>query len=421
MFVCFYNVLTSIICYFSVALALVLLGANGHTFEEVATLLGVAHGVNVHSESGAVHEHLANMITRLDGGSGAQVRAASAVFVQTDFPVRDQYRRTAASVYGSDVVNLDFRGAGTLAQQFINSWVSGKTAGRIDSIMSQPPSPDTELVVVSTLHLKAEWEKPFTAEITSKRPFYAEGRDVPATSEPLFMANGGEFPYFRDETYDCEVVGLPYRGGQLVFYVVLPRFSTRTRLRDLQNRLNSQELQRLAASTRPRPIILLLPKMRLTDQLQLNDALKYLGLTSLFNPIEADLSLISPGRDKCTPGNTTASCVIGATARRRREQRLQFRPEDTLDYIRGALKRATEAGNAPPPPGLYADQVLHKVWLDVNEAGTEAAAATSISLTRDGSRKNVVVDSPFFFFIRHESTKLMLFWGSVNNPPSSTS
>lgn len=113
-----------------------------------------------------MHEHFGNLVTRLETTS--VVKSASAIFVQSDYPIREQYKRTAASVYNSEVMNLDFKVAAGRAQGVINSWVSGKTNGRIQSVLAQEPQPDTKVIIVSTLYLKAEWEKPFTAEITSK-------------------------------------------------------------------------------------------------------------------------------------------------------------------------------------------------------------------------------------------------------------
>lgn len=67
-------------------------------------------------------------------------------------------------------------------------------------------------------------------------------------------------------------------------------------------------------------------------------------------------------------------------------------------------------------PGLYADEVLHKVDIEINEKGTEAAAATTVVLERDGRQKRLLANRPFLFFIRHNPTKLILFWGTINTP-----
>lgn len=108
----------------------------------------------------------------------------------------------------------------------------------------------------------------------------------------------------------------------------------------------------------------------------------------------------------CGPAGKNSTKII-------KKREIQYRYEDSLDFIRASLNRNP---GQKVNSGLYVDQVLHKVTIDVNELGTEAAAATGISLTRDGNKKNVVVDVPFFFFIRHEQTKLVLFWGSVDTP-----
>lgn len=67
-------------------------------------------------------------------------------------------------------------------------------------------------------------------------------------------------------------------------------------------------------------------------------------------------------------------------------------------------------------PGLYADDIIHKVEMTVNEKGTEAAAATSIIIDRSGDSKKFVANRPFLFFIRNEQSKLIWFWGTVNRP-----
>lgn len=249
------------------------------------------------------------------------------------------------------------------------------------------------------------------------------------------MANGGEFYYYEDFTLNCQILGLPYKGNPITFYIVIPDKSNKERLRDLENRLNANEIHRLATSTVPTPIILLMPKMKLTTTLQLNDELKYLGLKSLFNPIDSNLALLSPGisantikseyenvftKDNYQPINFSSKltqcndteCNESKEDSKIIKRQIQYRYEDSLDFIRNSINRNSQNIN----PGLYADQILHKVVIDVTESGTEAAAATSVSLTRDGSRKNIIVDVPFFFFIRDERTKLILFWGSINTP-----
>lgn len=88
---------------------------------------------------------------------------------------------------------------------------------------------------------------------------------------------------------------------------------------------------------------------------------------------------------------------------------------ESLDNLRQTINQQS-TDNSYQNPGLYADKIIHKVYMDITETGTEAAASTSVTLSRDGNRVTFRVDSPFLFFIRHEDTKTILFWGSVNTP-----
>lgn len=157
--------------YISAALALVLLGSNGKTFEELSNILGWAHGVQISSNSQFVHEHFASLIAQLEAtvpGSDLFVKSATAVFVQNDYPVREQFKRAASLVYGSDILNLDFKRGASRAQSVINAWAEGKTNGKIKDILPYEPPYETKVVVVSTLYFKGDWEKPFTSELTSR-------------------------------------------------------------------------------------------------------------------------------------------------------------------------------------------------------------------------------------------------------------
>lgn len=103
-----------------------------------------------------------------------------------------------------------------------------------------------------------------------------------------------------------------------------------------------------------------------------------------------------------------------ASPRAARAGTVKHNPVEELEQIRQQVNQSPVYAN----PGLYADQVIHKVYIDITESGTEAAAATGISLNRSGGRVTFRVDIPFLFFIYHEESRLVLFWGSVKTPPS---
>lgn len=264
------------------------------------------------------------------------------------------------------------------------------------------------------------------------------------------MANGGEYPYLNDTNLNCQIIGLPYKGKTVTFYLVIPHNSNPQKLRDLENRLTATEIKRLVGNTRKTRAIVALPKMTLTSTIQLRSVLENLGVKSLFDPREADLSLLSSGYNpngaktgyepiynyntqptestyddepfvftRIGKGHDMANKVNLTKPMRKKRQAAKAigatKYDNSLDHVRHMLNSNGQHSN----PGLYADQVLHKVFVDVNEKGTEAAAATAVGLTRDGSRIIVKADVPFFFFIHHEQTKTVLFWGSVNTPSPS--
>lgn len=253
-------------------------------------------------------------------------------------------------------------------------------------------------------------------------------------------------------------------------YVIVPNNSNKNRLMQLENSLTPADLERLVNTTKYTAAVVTFPKMKIETTIDLKGVLQKLGVTSLFNPSQANLALLSPGSGlkstvsnifsglgsaiknpiaagdqgvlifsrlgqpvDCTeifnPNSNVNTCqdVIPNSSRRvvykkidgkvgrQIKRRSTSLVSQTLDGIRNLLNQDPQL-SATENPGLYADQVLHKVYMDITESGTEAAAATSVSLSRDGGRVSLRVDVPFLFFIRHEETKMVLFWGSVHQP-----
>lgn len=301
-----------------------------------------------------------------------------------------------------------------------------------------------------------------------RRPFYPNGRKSSSDVMVEMMANGGDFPYHKDNQLKCEIIGLPYKGNSTVMYVVMPFDSSIEKLKEFEKSLTEDDLVQLADNTAPRSAVMLIPKMKIESTIDLNRPLQALGVKSLFDPKEANLALLSPGVGGiATPSNKISSAEkvpLAATTKDGEEilifsrtgevvncssifdessnikncsevvnignktheihykkigdqvgRRVVRSSKDNLDNLRRAINEQS-TDNHYQNPGLYADQVIHKVYIDITETGTEAAASTSVSLTRDGSKVTFRADVPFLFFIRHEDTKTVLFWGSVNLP-----
>jgi serine protease inhibitor len=261
------------------------------------------------------------------------------------------------------------------------------------------------------------------------------------------MVNAADFPYYSDPVLGCQVVGLPYKDHTATMYLVLPNEPGYQALKHLQYRLTVNYLQGLADSATERTVIITVPRMQLESTMYLKEALKVLGIHALFDPFQADLSQISDHKDNDSSMNT--DCLGDKNITKEQYTRVdditspthQYSEHTTLSTDTSTeeipkksryqtdLKKQSETkhnefhSNGDPNisknPGLYASNVIHKVTVNVTEVGTEAAAASVVSVTRDGSHKVVKFERPFLFFIRHEATGSVLFWGTVVKPTPS--
>lgn len=255
------------------------------------------------------------------------------------------------------------------------------------------------------------------------------------------MANGGEFPYYFDPILGCQVVGLPYKDHNVTMYLLLPNEPGYQALKRLRYKLTVNHLQGLADCTVERTVIITVPRMQLESTIYLKDALELLGIHTLFDPFQADLSQISDNRNVDSfmvndhfenkniseEQSTNAEDIISTTHQypehttvntNTSADEILKKSENETDLVKQTSTNRAESrfSNQSTNPGLYADNVIHKVTIDITELGTEAAAATVVSLTRDGTHKVVKFDRPFLFFIRHEETGSVLFWGTVLKP-----
>lgn len=192
-----------------------------------------------------------------------------------------------------------------------------------------------------------------------RKPFYIGkqgGKNYNEVVNVDLMVNGAEIPYYADPDRKCTIIGMPYKGNQMTMYVIVPDGDVRTFL----DSTTSADMEQLVKSTVKRPVIFFLPRMRLQSTLDLVAPLKEMGLKSLFNAHTANLTNIANG--------------------------------------------------------VFVNEAVHKVEIDITEEGTVASAATAFTFTRDGSSPVVKVDKPFIFVIHHDETGVILFWGSVIRP-----
>ena len=293
-----------------------------------------------------------------DGGS-AVFRAPNTAWIQSGLPLRAEFTERLNRAAATPA-RTDFTAAPDAARAEINRVIAGQTEGKITGLL--PPGAITaltRLVLASAVYLKAAWADPFPDRATEDAPFYPDGPQRPGLSVPM-MRGTAPRAYLRGNGY--QAVLLPYQDIGLAMAVLLPDGP----LTALRPKVAAAGLGGLLAGTATHQVTLSLPRFRLEAAFDLIPALERLGITEAF------------GGDADFGGITSAGPLqIGAVA--------------------------------------------HKAYIDVDEQGTEAAAATGVVIrTRAAVRPlqpvTMVVDRPFLFAIVDTSTSLPVFLGQVIRP-----
>lgn len=189
------------------------------------------------------------------------------------------YKNIAEDLYQSSIVSVNFESNPGAAKDQINSWVAAKTNQKIKNILGENPSTLTKIIMASALYFKAEWEQHFFAGLTKRRPFYVDGRKSKTFIEADMMANGGEFPYYKDVDLGCEIMGFPYKGNKSTMYVVVPFDSSKDNLIQFQSRITELDLNRLVSKTQLTDSVIMFPRMKIDSTLDLTRTLQLLGVT----------------------------------------------------------------------------------------------------------------------------------------------
>ncbi|XP_068135321.1 glia-derived nexin [Hyperolius riggenbachi] len=335
-------------------LGILQLGADGKTKKQLTTAM--RYKVNV----------VGKILKRINKGIVAKknkdvVTTANAVFANTGFKMEDAFVSRNKEIFHCHVRNVDFQDRDTAAV-LINQWVKNETKGMIDQLLSPESldSPMVRLVIVNALYFKGLWKSRFQRENTKKRLFHGpDGKtyQVPMLAQ-LSLFKTGVFQTPSGLHY--KVIELPYHGDSISMLVALPT-EERTPLSAIIPHISTKTLQSWMAMNTKR-IQLILPRFTVEAEADLQEPLKNLGISDMFDSYKANLTKIT----------------------------------------------RTEP--------IYVSNVLQKAKIEVKEDGTKASAATSAILIARSSPPWFVVDRPFLFFIRHDPTGAVLFTGQINRP-----
>lgn len=364
------------------ALAMTYLGASGVTQEEMARVLHFPADKQALGESfTALNQALeearqASVKTVADakkyGGQSEPMtlRVANRLFAQKSYEFRKPFLTEVKTYFGAPLQLMNFRKNPAGATDEINGWVAKQTEDRIrDLITPDALTKDTRLVLVNALYFKAAWANDFAESATSPKPFHVNGSrqtvEVPTMQTNLNMRyhNGRGF----------QAVTLPYVGNHLHFLLIVP--DSTGGISSIESKL-TPELLHACAKAEYQEVILHLPKFKITPPtVQLGALLKKLGMTTAFDE-----------------------------------------PRGSADFDAMAPKR--------PEDYLYISKVFHKTFIELDEKGTEAAAATAvvmlpraIAIAPERPKPlELKADRPFLFAIQHAESGACLFLGRVNDP-----
>ena len=344
-------------------LAMVGEGARGNTALEIAIAL---HG----------QEDITNVFRKYAGwlrnlgkpdAQGNRINLANSLWVRQGYSIFGQFRKLPDMFGGGSLHFMDFTGAAgsldatkaELTRKQINSWAAKQTHGKITAILPAGlPDQDTRMILANIIYFDEAWEEPFhlvPAGRSKQLQFHVNAQEV--VDVPM-MSKQEQCKYYK--TPEFAAVEIPYRLGRLSMVVLLP--TANEDLTNAEKHLDMQLVDLLHETGQPRDMEILLPKFKVSMGLNLREPLRSMGIRSAFSVADADFSGITTENPLCV------------------------------------------------------EAVLQSAWLDVNETGTDAAAASTISLEELGAPTVFAANRPFLFLIRENSTGAIIFLGRITNP-----
>ncbi|MDO8428894.1 MAG: serpin family protein [Candidatus Diapherotrites archaeon] len=286
---------------------------------------------------------------------------ANALWVQQDYTLLDNYKNVAQNSYGGKASNVDFVNQTEQTRQTINSWVENETYGKIKNLFGPGSlTPDYRLVITNAIYFKGKWKEKFNEESTENQDFtLANGSKVQV---PMMRQFNEDFRYA--ETNEWKALEMDYEGNDLSMLILLPKENNLT---ELEQNLTLESVKNLKEQMSYETTNVFFPRFKFNTKYSLNDSLGQLGMPTAFSNA-ANFSGITGSQD------------------------------------------------------LKIGIVIHQAFVEVNEKGTEAAAATGIGFELTSAPfepeepKEFKADHPFIFVIQDTETGNILFMGKVNNP-----
>lgn len=331
-------------------------GAKGNTLSELRAVFGFDPDAAIRQAG------FKGINSRLNSPSGAYaLSVANSLWIENTYKVLDSYKATARDFYGSEISNIDFAGNPEGSRTTINKWVEGKTNNKILDLLPEGSiDSSTALVIANAIYFKGTWVKEFDKKLTTEEEFGVDNQTT--VKAPFMYRTDKDAVYNYMENGRIQMLEMPYKGNSLSMLVILPQNDD---IAGLEKGLTAKDVAEWKEVLGKQRVDVIIPKFKFTAPYDLKDYLIDMGLKDAFNPGLADLSGIGGKRD------------------------------------------------------LFVSDAYHKAFVDVNEEGTEAAAATGIVVAKSSMPIRIPefkANHPFLFIIQETATGNILFMGKVVDP-----
>ncbi|XP_078686717.1 leukocyte elastase inhibitor-like isoform X8 [Branchiostoma floridae x Branchiostoma belcheri] len=339
----------------SVALAMTSLGARGST---EAAMKGTLCYKDMSND--VLHSTFSTLHQQLYASDKYTLQTANRLYGEQTYSFLQDFLNATRKNYGAELASVDFKGAAEQVRGTINKWVEEQTKDKIkDLIPAGAVDAMTRLVLVNAIYFKGNWDKQFKAEMTQDMDFNINNNEK--VKVPMMkMEEKFNYGEFQDQKF--RVLELPYVEKELSMLIFLP--DEVEGIRNLESALTATTLQTVSSQMYSTKVNLMLPRFKLEQDFSLGETLKKMGMGEAFSD-GADFSGMSAAAD------------------------------------------------------LFISEVVHKAFVEVNEEGTEAAAATGVRMMKRSLPRPptpFIADHPFIFLIRDNRSSSVLFFGKMQKP-----
>ncbi|MFW7379558.1 MAG: serpin family protein [Oligoflexus sp.] len=348
----------------STALTLVQAGARGETADSIKYALRM-QGVENEEMYGGLSSVLQtiNAEGELEAERPYDLKVANGIWMEQTLPVNESYSQLTTDLFQAEFGLANFQSQPEAARLKINDWVENQTNNLIQDLFPENSITDyTRMVIANAIYFKGQWETEFDSKETMAMPFYDDSGVNIMDSDVQMMNRLADIPYAHLVEEQVKLVSLPYKGDDVSMVMVLP--DQDLGLNNLTSRLSAEKFQSWLTALSTNEVRLTMPKFKVTSSYHMNSYLATLGMGLAFTE-KADFSGISPAEK------------------------------------------------------LSISEVFHKAFIEVNEEGTEAAAATGVvvGVTSIAPEPEVFqADRPFLYFIMDNRSQTILFAGILNQP-----